>query len=293
MSEETTTNETPNAEQSRTSQEEAVYNHEKAAFTKHVETSNEGIPENFKDAGTWFDSLKEAQKKMTQATQENAKLKEEMEKVSAQPEATPETPTQPQLTDELRIPKPEEKPAPIAPSAEDIAAMYDNWSVEFASTGEFSAETQNEIKEKTGFTDRMLSDYISGQKAKLREGYNKAASKVGGMDRLNSIFNWASENLSPEDLQAVNVGLGTPTYEVTLRGLEAMYNSATINKRAEEPKKNENLTQVSASQQAVVPYQTQREFKAERNNPNFELEPKFREMVQARMQITDWNTLPI
>lgn len=291
MTEENVTNTETPMEQSPTSQEEAVTNHERAMFTKHIEASNETIPENFKDAGSWFDSLKEAQKQFTQAKQENAELKQRIEQAPVPQE--PAQPSEPQLTNELRIPEPAPVPEPSTPTAEDLSSMYDNWSVEFASTGDFSVETKNEIKQKTGFTDRMLDDYISGQKAKLREGYSRAASKVGGMDNLNNIFKWASDSLPPEDLQAVNVGLASSTYEVTLKGLEAMYRAATVEKRAKEPEKNENLTQVAASQRGIVAYQTQREFKQERNDPRFELEPKFREMVMARMSMTDWNTLPV
>jgi hypothetical protein len=271
--------------------ETQVHEYEKKNFIDHINATNETVPENFKDAGSWFDSLKEAQKQFTQAKQENAELKQQLESVPEQPKV--EEPAQPQLTDELRIPDPPAKPEPTTPNPEDFNSLYDNWSVEFASTGDFSEDTKKEIMAKTGFTDRMLNDYISGQKAKLREGYGKAAAKVGGMENLNNIFNWASENLSKDDLQAVNIGLGSSTYEVTLRGLEAMYKAATVNKRAEEPKRNENLTQVAASQQGIIPYQTQREFKAERNDPRFEIEPKFRDMVMARMSRTDWNTLPI
>ena len=51
MTEENVTNTETPMEQSPTSQKEAVTNHEKAMFTKHVEASNETIPENFKMLG--------------------------------------------------------------------------------------------------------------------------------------------------------------------------------------------------------------------------------------------------
>ena len=293
MTEENVTNTETPMEQSPTSQEQAVYEHEKQAFTKHVETSNEGIPENFKDAGSWFDSLKGAQKEFTQAKQENAKLREQMQQPVAETPA--EAPVQDQLTDQLRIPTPEERPEPPKEQAKPVGITdddYENWSMEFAATGNFSDQTQQEIKNKTGFTDRMLKDYTEAQQAKLREGYGKAASKVGGMDNLNKIFKWASETMATEELQAVNMGLSSSNYEVTLRGLAAMYDNSVSSRKSQEPAKNENLTQISASQQGIVPYGTQREFKQERNDPRFEYEPKFRDAVQARMAKTDWNTLP-
>tara|TARA_Y100001963_G_C6760668_1_gene439309 strand:+ start:918 stop:1817 length:900 start_codon:yes stop_codon:yes gene_type:complete len=299
MTEENVTNTETPMEQSPTSQEEAIDNRERAMFTTHVESSGEQIPANFKDAGAWFDSLKEAQKKMTKTSQENAELKRQLETPVAADAAPPEPPaeTEAPITDELRIPakqetKPTEteelkKPEHISPDT------YEAWYAEFAVNGEFSSQTKEDIKKQTGFTDRMLDDYTKGQKARLRESYDKAADSVGGNEKLAKIFRWASDTMSQDELQAINLGLASNTYEVTLKGLAAMYDAATIKKREAEPTKNPNLAQVAASQAGIVPYATQREFKSERNNPEFELNPKYREMVQARMSMTDWNKLPV
>ena len=72
-----------------------------------------------------------------------------------------------------------------------------------------------------------------------------------------------------------------------------MYDSSVTATKAKEPVKNENLTQVAASQTGILPYQNQREFKDERNDPKFQYEPQYRDMVQRKMAITDWNTLPV
>ena len=167
------------------------------------------------------------------------------------------------------------------------------WSIEFATSGDFSPETRQDIKTKTGFSDKMVNDYVEAQRAKLREGYRAAGDVVGGQDNLDRIFKWASGNLSEAEMQDVNMGLSSPSYEITLRGLEAMYNKSVTQEKAKEPATNPNLTQVAASQTGILPYKNQREFKAERNDPKFNVEPNFRDMVQKRMAMTDWNTLPV
>ncbi len=281
--------ETPLEQSHERSPEEVQHDHEKTAFVTHVETSNEQVPENFEDAGVWFDSLKEAQKQYTQARQEISELQAQIE---TPPEPT-EQPTEPALTDQLRIPVPEETPEQEQPEATGVdEATYDTWAMEFAASGDFSEQTRNEIKQRTGFTDRMLEDYVQAQKSRLREAYGKAANVVGGQENLDKIFKWASKNLSPEDMQGINMGLASPTYEVTLRGLQSMYNANVTAEKAKEPAPNPNLTQVAASQTGILPYQNRREFKQERNDQRFQLDPKFRDMVQRKMAITDWNTLP-
>lgn len=269
--------------------EQVQYEHEKTAFETHVNTSEESVPDNFKDAGSWFDSLKEAQKQYTQSRQEIADLRAKVEE-SPEPEEKAEdlAPS----TNELRVQAPEDKPDEVSASGLGVdEETYDYWAMEFAANGGFSDETKADIKSKTGFSDRMLNDFVEGQNAKLRESYRSASSVVGGREKLDKIFEWAAKNLNTDEMQSVNIGLSSSTYEVTLRGLSSMYDNATKNTKAKEPAPNPKLTQVSASETGVLPYNTKREFTAERNDPKFQLEPAYREAVQQRMALTDWNTL--
>ena len=100
----------PEVEQSETvSTDQMNLARERAAFETYLETSGQGVPENFTDAGAYFDSLKEAQKMYTQGQQELSTLKQQMEPVqppAATPEPTPEAqPVDPNA--ELRIESPE------------------------------------------------------------------------------------------------------------------------------------------------------------------------------------------
>ena len=282
--------ETPLEQSHERTPEQIQHEHEKNAFATHINTSEEKVPDNFENAGAWFDSLKEAQKGYTQARQEIAELKTQQEPVVP---VTPDVIPEAQLTNELRIPQPGQvEEQSVAPIGLD-EGTYEAWGMEFAANGDFSENTRNDIKQRTGFSDRMLEDYVTAQKSRLRESYSKAANTVGGQDRLDKIFKWASNNLPADDMQGINMGLASPQYEVTLRGLASMYDSSVTATKAKEPVKNENLTQVAASQTGILPYKNQREFKAERNDPKFQYEPQYRDMVQNKMAITDWNTLPV
>ena len=279
--------------ESAPSAEEVQYKHEENAFKTHVETSQEQIPDNFENAEAWFASLKEAQKQYTQKSQELSDFKKSIEEqtpATPQPDPAPED----MLTNELRIPKEETQTETREVATGVTDELYREWSAELAAAGDFSKTTRDAIKKTTGFNDTMLNDYVDASKARLRETYSKAAGKVGGMDRLNKIFKWASSELSKDELQNINIGLSSPSYEVTLRGLASMYDSSNPeSKRAAEPAPTPNLGQVPSSETGIAPYRSQTEFKKERNDPQFEYDPAFREKVQNKMAITDWNTLPL
>jgi hypothetical protein len=289
------------AEQSQTATPEEINAlQERKAFETHVQAHGEVIPENFKDAGSWFDSLKEAQRQYTQGQQEISDLKQQYSDAGTvnpnYKEAAPaaqQQPSLPDVTDQLRIPEAAEAPAEPQGLRGIDESTYEGWSMEFAATGKLSDTTKNDMKRLTGFSDKMISDYEEAHKAKLRESYRQAASHVGGHEKLNEIFKWAQSNLSPEDQQGVNLGLASPSYEITLRGLEAMYTSSTTADKSNEPAHNPKLTPVPASEQGILPYRTKREFTADRNNPQFNREPRFRQAVEERMSMTDWTTLPV
>lgn len=274
---------------------------ERQAFETYVQTSGEGIPENFKDAGAWFDSLKEAQRQYTQSRQEVADLKAQYMENGAQnpnyqesPAPTPEPTPEPMLTDELRIPNtPETTSEPQVPKGNVPEEEYIKWGTELATTGKLSPETRETIKSMTGFTEGMINDYEMAQHARLKNRFDEASKVVGGREQLDKMFKWATANLGDAERDAINTGLSSAQYDITLRGLAAKYNEAVTAPKAKEPTTSpQNLASVPDSQAGYIGYKTHREFKADRNNPKYQLDPKFRNAVEERMARTNWNTLP-
>lgn len=284
---------TPLEQSTQPSPEELQYQHEKTAFETHIQTSGEVVPDNFENAAAWFDSLKEAQKQYTQTRQELSEVKTQFEQTQQQlQEAT----TQPPLTNELRIPKTEKVEEPVPEKRQVDEATYHSWSMEFAQKGELSEDTRNQIMEATGFSESMVNDFIGAQKAKLREGYNKAANVVGGQQELDKIFRWASETLDENSLAQINQGLASNNYEITLRGLQSMYKDSAASQpvaaKAAEPVAAPRTLSAGSSPSGITPFENQREFKAYRSDPRYAVEPAFRDIVQKRMALTDWGTLP-
>jgi hypothetical protein len=286
-------------EQSLTSTaEDAILSREKAAFDAYVRNQGMAVPENFKDAGAWFESLKNAQKEFTKSRQEVADLKKKYEQApsTANPvkqEAAPTKEEIPVVPEVLKIP---EKKAEETPKVEPQVATEDDWkqwTVEFATKNDLSPETLDTIKKKTNLPESIINEYMIGQKAKLEIAYSKAAELIGGKDQLAKMFDWASKNLTQAEQTSINQNLASPAWDIALYGLQAKYAKATGTSKAAEPKQTaKGQVPVASTQQGVVAYQTKREFMFERNNPKFNVDPKFREYVEQRMLRTDFTKLP-
>jgi hypothetical protein len=81
---------------------------------------------------------------------------------------------------------------------------------------------------------------------------------------------------------------------VALYGLQAKYAKATQTSKPNEPKPTaKGQVPIASTQQGLTNYTTKREFYAERNDPRFNTDPKFRQYVEQRMMRTDFTKLPI
>jgi hypothetical protein len=286
-------------EQSLTSTaEDAILSREKAAFDAYVRNQGMTVPENFKDAGAWFESLKTAQKEYTKSRQEVSDLKKKYEQnpTTANPvkqEAAPTKEEIPVVPEVLKIP--EKKVEEVKAETPAVATEDDwkQWTVEFATNNNLSTETLDTIKKKTNLPESIISEYMIGQKAKLEIAYSKAAELIGGKDQLAKMFDWASKNLTQAEQNAINQNLASPSWDIALYGLQAKFAKATGTSKAAEPKQTaKGQVPMASTQQGITAYQTKREFMFERNDSRFELNPKFREYVEQRMLRTDFTKLP-
>ena len=274
---------------------------EHQAFEAYVKNQGLEIPSNFKDTSAWFNSLKNAQSEYTKARQEVAELKKTYGKVDGGanptyvPEPTPEVVAITKVPEELRIPNavPE-----VAKTNEPVNepkfndADWSKWSMEVAVSNDLSEETRAEIKTKTGFSDKMIGDYMEGQKARSREAFGKAADIVGSKDKLHQIFSWAAKTMTVQQQAEINATLASPSWEVALLGLATKYDR-TSGATDKSKEMTTTKTQLAGSQtpQGTAGYKTKREFYADRGNPRYNSEPKFRLAVEQRMLQTDFNRL--
>lgn len=279
---------------------------ERVAFEAYVKNQGLEIPKNFKDSNSWFDSLKSAQKEYTKARQEIADLKKTYEKTGAvnpnyaepvsegsNSQVDPE-PQVEKIPEELRIPEIKKSEETVKPTSSVISEEdWSKWSMEVAVSSKLSDETVSEIKTKTGFTDRMIGDYVEGQRARSREAFGKAADVVGGKEKLSSLFVWAAKTMSAQQQAEINANLASPSWEIALLGLQAKYEKATVNTaKGKEMPANKKQVNVASTKQALQPYKTKREFYADRGNPRYGNDAKFRQAVEQRIMMTDITRLP-
>lgn len=297
------------AEQSPVSSQEDMINaRERKAFEVYVKNQGLEIPKNFKDSNAWFDSLKNAQKEYTKARQEIAELKKTYEQNGTDnPNYTEEVAseeTQVETVGEKQVNIPEELRIPDLPKEEENIQKeptksviseedWSRWSMEVAISNNLSEETFEEIKTKTGFSDRMITDYVEGQRARSREAFGKAAEVVGSKERLSSIFAWAAKTMTPQQQAEINATLASPGWEIALLGLQAKYDKATAGSaKGKEMPKNKQVN-VAATKAPITPYKTKREFYADRGNPRYNSDTKFRQAVEQRIVMTgDITRLP-
>lgn len=281
---------------------DAVNAKERIAFATYVKNQGDTIPPNFKDAGAWFDSLKNAQKEYTQSRQEIAALKTKYKEdgganpsfAEAPPAITPKVETPVVGKEELRIPDaPAITPTPTAVDSVVSQDDWKAWTVEYATKGTLSAETQELIKTKTKLPDFVINEYMAGQKAKIEVAYAKAAEVIGGKDKLTTLFTWASQNLSKPEQENMNASLASPNWEIALLGLNSKYDKMNPNNKQGEPVVSATTAKVPVASTQVPnqPYRTKREFANERNNPRFQTDIKYRQAVEQRMMKTDFNKL--
>jgi len=288
----------PQVEQSAVSADPVMVR-EQRAFETHVTANNIPVPDNFKSIGDWFSALKSAQGEYTKARQEIAQLKQQV--VPAQPvqenkaQEQPKADPVPTIPEELRIPnKPQDiPPVPQAVVKELTQEEWTKYATEFTVNGTLTDESRSAIKARLNVPDFVIDDFMQGQKARLQNAYSEAASRIGGKDNLARVFDWASKNLSTQEQATINAALATPSWEVTLLGLKSKYDASQAAKvTANEPTKTGG-TKIGASASTLntLPYSSKAEFYAERSDPRFSRDPKYRQAVETRMMQTNFNNL--
>lgn len=272
--------------------EDPVVQRERAAFNRYVQDQGQKIPENFKSADDWFNSLSEARKQYTQARQEIASLKKQYNeggvtnpnfKEPEAPAATKptESPVPTDIKEELLIPgKSESKASLPTVTAQD----WERWGLELDATGEVSQKTRESLKQRLGVDDVIVEQLVKGRQALMKQSYEEASSLVGGSDNLKRLFKWAQETLTKEEIDSTNKALRSPAYKSVLTGLHSRY-SATHGKPSanadKEPKvKLDRVNQPKPAAEVQV-FKTRADQNAALGDPRYRTDPKFRAAVET------------
>lgn len=294
---------------------------EVAALKKYMEMNPDAVPEQFKgNPEGLLKSLKDTQAAYTKAQQELAAMKNTAETTEdpVDTATTEETVETPEDSVEPETPTTEDNVEPETPVSEDTPTLLEKLNApdpstsgdpkatpgltkaeyaalrkEFATTGNLSEATKVLIKQKTGFDDEMVNDFVEGQRALARQITAKAASVVGGQKNLDAIFAWAAKTLPESERNQLKVALQSDLWETTLLGLQTKYNKANVstNKPPETNNKPATGKRKTGSPTTIKPWASKSEYYKARKDPRYSLDPAYQASVDARTSITNVSTL--
>ena len=166
---------------------------------------------------------------------------------------------------------------------ESTDLSFDKYTQEFTESGTLSEDSYKELASK-GIPKAIVDQYIDGFKAyqeletiKLQ---NAVYGFVGSEQAYNEIIQWASQNLSEEDIKAFNDTIASGNLaqiKLAVNGLKTSYSASVGN-----PPKNLLQGYGSTGRDADV-YESWAQVTADMNDPRYTRDPAFRRKVQQKL----------
>lgn len=158
----------------------------------------EWLPEKYKTPEDLVKSNKEAEKRLTQLSQEIAELK----KAQGTPEEPKADETTPEATSEEVKPEAEgeeqtQQQEEAKEALEAVGLNMDDFTSEFSEKGELSPESFDKL-EKAGIPKPFVEQYIAGMQALIEQSANQVFDEVGGKDNYSKMITWAAANLDEQ-----------------------------------------------------------------------------------------------
>lgn len=173
---------------------------------------------------------------------------------------------------------PAEIPAdPNAALAEKGLKLQD-FSEEFAKSGELSAESYDKLA-KAGYDRDLVDNYIAGQQARAAQFEGSIKSEVGGDEAYVAMTEWAKSNMTPSEIAAYNaaVSSGNPDQaKLAALGLSAKYQKAV----GSDPQR---LLGGQGGTSSSDVFESMAQVTAAMRDPQYKADPAFRAKVQAKL----------
>ena len=162
-------------------------------------------------------------------------------------------------------------------TAEQLQQYSDN----YAKNGELSEEDYQGLA-NMGISKDVVDSYIQGQMAIQEAEVQKIYSEVGGEKAYQDMVQWASENLSPEEVavydEAVRSGDQIKVMSA-IRGLKARH-SQTVGTQPKLVKGNTSGVTTNA-------YESLDQMKRDMQNPLYRTDPAFRKQVEQKLAVSN------
>jgi len=162
---------------------------------------------------------------------------------------------------------------------ENKSGQLDKFYEEYAEKGELSETSYSELQ-NIGLSKEVVDAYISGQQALAEQKANSIMSAVGGKEQYTEMVNWASKNLSSEEIKAFNNTVDNGSLEqaqLAIAGVQAKYSA------------NNNEPNLFSGTKADtnVGYRSVGEMLADINDPRYTTDSAFRADVENKVKLSN------
>lgn len=155
------------------------------------------------------------------------------------------------------------------------------YSQRFAENGQLDEDDYAGL-EKLGVSKDMVNAYIQGQVAMQQQYTQTVYNEVGGQEAYQAMTEWASNNLTPEEIDVYDKAVNSGDTNITMsavKGLQARYQL----ENGTQP----NLMQGKTTGTGVQAYESLDQMKREMQDPRYSSDPAFRESVQRKLAVSD------
>ena len=162
---------------------------------------------------------------------------------------------------------------------ESKPGQLDKYYDEYAKEGKLTETSYGELQ-KLGLDRQVVDAYIDGQTALADQRTNSIMSTVGGKEQYNEMIDWASKNLSSDEIKAFNSTIDTGTLEqaqLAIAGVQAKYSSNNA-----EP----NLFSGNNAD-SNVGYRSVGEMLRDINDPRYSTDSAFRQDVENKVKLSN------
>lgn len=192
-----------------------------------------------------------------------------------QPEAhlepTQSTQTQPSPSPELTI-----DPVPQASEPPISHQFLSELTQEYQQQGTLSEERYQQL-EKLGISKPFVDTYIKGVQSQANEAVQKAYAAVGGKETFEQMQQWATHNLSKEQILAFNEIVTTsPNMDAAILAIKGLYADY---RQAQEP----SLLQGKGSGHDTSVFESLAQVTEAIKDPRYEKDPAYRQAVTSKL----------
>lgn len=161
----------------------------------------------------------------------------------------------------------------------DLNEVSQEW---FENNGVLSDDTYDALDE-AGYPREMVDIYIEGLTSRTSNTINAAYEVSGGEEGYEAMAEWASQNLSQEEINAYDAvvnGSNKAAVVMAVRGLKAQYDAAMSKDSSEEP---EEVISAKGGRTRGDTYEDMAQYMADMDDPRYETSEAFRAKVAAKL----------